>query len=307
MENTSNTKLTGTQLNGVGVALITPFSKQGEIDFAALAKVTESVIPHSAYLVVMGTTGENPTLNREEQNKVLATVNEVNAGKLPIVLGVGGYDTAEVSFRLGQVPDGVQGILSVCPYYNRPTQEGLKAHFWQIASESKWPVILYNVPTRTGVNLKPETALQLAMHPNIIGIKEASGQIEQALVIGAGKNESFALISGDDLLTVPLVALGASGVISVIANALPAFYNAQVQAALAGNFQIATKMAADMLALNNLLYQEGNPAGIKGLCSILGLAQPYTRLPLMPASDSLMKQMEKELIVLKAHYPELIP
>ncbi len=282
-------------LRGTGVALVTPFTPEGELDLPALDRIVQHMIKGSVeYLVVLGTTGESATLSGQEQDQVIRTVMESNQGKLPIVLGAGGNDTREVvrkaaSYQKQYAPDG---ILSVCPYYNRPTQEGMYRHFEAIARAIDLPLILYNVPARTASNLLPSTTLRLAKElPNVVAIKEASNDLAQCMAILADKPEDFELISGEDALTLPLVALGASGVISVAANAFPKPFSDLVRATLSGDFALARQAQYRLLALMNLLFAEGNPAGVKAAMASQGLCEATVRLPLVAASDTLREQM----------------
>ncbi len=282
-------------LRGTGVALVTPFTPEGELDLPALDRIVQHMIKGSVeYLVVLGTTGESATLSGQEQDQVIRTVMESNQGKLPIVLGAGGNDTREVvrkaaSYQKQYAPDG---ILSVCPYYNRPTQEGMYRHFEATARAIDLPLILYNVPARTASNLLPSTTLRLAKElPNVVAIKEASNDLAQCMAILADKPEDFELISGEDALTLPLVALGASGVISVAANAFPKPFSDLVRATLSGDFALARQAQYRLLALMNLLFAEGNPAGVKAAMASQGLCEATVRLPLVAASDTLREQM----------------
>lgn len=281
------------KLVGTGVALVTPFEENGAIDYKGLKKL----LLHTAnggvdYYVVMGTTGESATLSRDEKNDVLSFVLENNPRKLPVVFGIGGNDTRHV---LGDIKatdfTGVDAILSVCPYYNKPSQEGIVLHFKAIADAAPVPIIIYNIPGRTATNITAETMLRLAEHPNISAVKEASGNLEQCMRIAQGKPRDFLLISGDDMMTVPLYSIGASGVISVLANALPAIFARMKKYALERRFDKASREQFRLLELNPLMYAEGNPTGVKQLLSEMGVCKPYTRLPMAPASDALSKKI----------------
>ena len=282
-------------LNGTGVALITPFNEELEIDFEALGRLINHVSEGNAdYLVILGTTGESVTLSTKEKHQVLAYITEHNVRNLPLVFGLGGYNTRElVEFlpELTQYP--LRAILSVTPYYNRPGQAGLVQHFSQLADKSKFPVILYNVPSRTGCNIKAETTLELSNHPNIIGIKEASGDLLQCLEIAAHKPADFFLISGDDALTLPIISIGGQGVISVVANAYPAQFSSMVKSALAGSYQDAQKELFALSEAIKLTTLEGNPTGIKSIVQHLGLCRDLVRLPLVVASQSLKERIAK--------------
>ena len=288
------------KFNGTGVALVTPFLENGALDLPALGKLVQHVSQKGGvdFLVVLGTTAESVTLETEEQDQVIREVMRVNEGKLPVVLGCGGNNTASVVAQMKAYTDSYHpdGFLSVCPYYNKPTQEGLYLHFKAIAQEAKLPVILYNVPARTGSNLLPATALRLAKEfPQFVSIKEASGSVEQCMEIMAGKPEAFDLLSGDDALTLPITAIGGKGVISVAANALPLEFSAISRLMMEGNFDEARKAHYKILNLMNLNFREGNPAGIKAMLSIFGICGRTVRLPLAQASDALHHEMALEI------------
>lgn len=287
-----------TNIRGVGVALITPFTDQGEVDFAALGTLLNRVTDGGAdYLVVLGTTAETPTLTADEKTAVLRFVLGQNAGKLPIILGIGGNNTAEVVAGIRrQDLSGVDAILSVTPYYNRPSQEGLYLHYKAIAEAAPCGVVLYNVPGRTGVNLKPRTALRLASEfPNVIAIKEASGSLSQAAYILRDRPDGFAVISGDDNLTLPMAALGADGVISVAANAFPKTFCDMAHKALDGDTATAARLHLRMMETVDALFEEGNPTGIKCALSCLGIIRNTLRLPLVPSSDALTEKIGRLL------------
>lgn len=276
------------QFTGTGVALVTPFKKDGSVDFNALTKITKNIIANGVdYLVVHGTTSEAPVLTESEKKAVLQTVMDANEGRLPIVLGIGGNNTKAIIDQLDHSNlDGIDAILSVAPYYNKPGQAGLKAHFDAIAHHSPKPVILYNVPGRTSSNLSSATTLALAnQHQNIIAIKEASGNFEQIMDIIANKPAHFNVVSGDDLLTLPLIALGATGVISVVANALPKEFSTMVSEAIQGRNAQALALHYRMMPIINLLFAEGNPAGVKALLSEQGFCENTLRLPLVEVSE----------------------
>lgn len=280
------------KLYGTGVALVTPFTEDLGVDFKALKKLLRHTAKGVDYYVVMGTTGESATLTPEEKREVLRFVVENNEKKLPVVYGIGGNNTAEVleAIRHSDL-GGVSALLSVSPYYNKPSQQGIIQHFRKIADLSPVPVILYNVPGRTSSNLTAETTLELANHQNIAGIKEASGNLEQCMRIARGMPRDFLLISGDDLLTVPLYAIGARGVISVLANAYPLAFRKMKDFAFAGNYSRASKELFRLLDINGPMYEEGNPVGLKTLLSELGITQPFVRLPLVAASAGLRKRI----------------
>jgi 4-hydroxy-tetrahydrodipicolinate synthase len=276
------------KLAGTGVALVTPFTKTGAIDFPALRNLLRHTAKGVDYWVVMGTTGEAAALGKAEKKEVLQFVLANNPARLPVVYGIGGNNTAQVIEELKTTNTaGVTAILSVSPYYNKPSQEGIYRHFCAVADASPKPVILYNVPGRTGSNLTATTTLRLAAHPNIMGIKEASGNLEQCMAIARSKPAGFMLISGDDLLTVPLYAIGAEGVISVLANAYPKTFRKMTTAAAKGRYQQATKALFSLLDINTPMYEEGNPVGIKALLAELKICKPHVRLPLAAASPEL--------------------
>lgn len=283
---------------GTGVALVTPFLSDGRIDFVSLEKLVNHCLTGGVdYLVVLGTTGESATLNTEEKAQVLQKVKEVNQGRKPIVLGHGGNDTARLILGMQSIDwEGVDAILSVSPYYNKPSQAGIQAHYEALATDAPVPVILYNVPGRTGSNMTAATTLKLAAHPNIIGIKEASGNVEQAMAIAASKSEDFLLISGDDLLTPSLIAIGAVGAISVLANSHPAEFSQMVQHSRNQDFEAAAAIWKNWIALNPLLYEEGNPVGIKAVLSMLGICETHVRQPLRKVSDGLMARIREAMV-----------
>ena len=272
-------------LKGMGVALITPFHEDGTIDFPALARLVEYQIQNGIdYLVVLGTTAETPTLTEEEKARVRSFVIEKVAGRVPIVMGLGGNNTRAIVDSLKtQNFDGVDAILSVVPYYNKPSQEGIYQHYKAIAQATKLPVILYNVPGRTGVNMTDETTLRLARDfDNIVAIKEASGNITQMDDIIKNKPADFMVISGDDGITFPLITLGAVGVISVIGNAFPREFSRMVRLALNGDYASALTIHHRFTELFSLLFVDGNPAGVKCLLHAMGYIQNQLRLPLVP-------------------------
>jgi len=291
------------QLKGVGVALITPFNQKGEVDYPSLKRLLEFVTKEGTdYLVVQGTTSEVPTLSKDEKRKILDFILEFNQRKLPIVLGLAGYDTAELIKTIHSTHmDGVDAILSVTPYYNRPQQAGLYAHYMAVADASSKPVILYNVPSRTGVNLTAATTLQLAKdHQNIIAVKEASGNMAQIMEIIKGKPEGFSVISGDDLLTLPIMSLGAVGVISVAGNACPGFMALLVKECLKGDFVASAKIHYQLIDFINSLFMDGSPAGIKAALNIMGFCDNVLRLPLVPVNETVYKIIKERITTLLA-------
>jgi 4-hydroxy-tetrahydrodipicolinate synthase len=275
---------------GTGVALVTPFLEDLQVDFSSLERLINHVITGGVdYLVVLGTTGESATLTASEKAKVLKACVEFNRGRVPLMLGLGGNATQKLLDEIEQTDFyGVAGILSVSPYYNKPTQEGIIAHYRALADASPVPLVLYNIPGRTMSNLTAATTLALSHHPNIIGIKEASGNLEQCMQIAASMPKDFLLLSGDDLLTKPIQSIGGSGVISVLANALPTTFKTLVE----GDESSSLHAAYSLLRLNGLMYEEGNPVGIKNLLLHLGILQTdQVRLPLLRASQELSEKI----------------
>ncbi|MEO8148832.1 MAG: 4-hydroxy-tetrahydrodipicolinate synthase [Bacteroidia bacterium] len=279
---------------GTGVAMVTPFTKQGNIDYTALGKLTNHLINGKLeYLVVLGTTGESATLSKDEKRSVLQCVLDANQKHLPVVLGVGGNNTAEVISGLdAKHLTGVDAILSVTPFYNRPNQEGLYAHYKAVSENSPLPVILYNVPTRTGVNMTAETQLRLANDfKNIVATKEASGNIEQITNIIQHKPEDFLVISGDDPLTLPLMACGADGLISVVGNAFPKQVSEMVRMAMKNKMNEARKLHYSLSDITKLMFTEGSPAGVKEVLQHLGICGNTLRLPLTNVSHKIAEQI----------------
>lgn len=290
---------------GLGIALVTPFKADGSIDFEALVRLTNYQIEGGAnFLCVLGTTSESPTLSTDEKRQVLQTVLRVNQGRLPILLGCGGNNTHAVVKEIEQKDfTGVDGILSVCPYYNKPSQEGLYQHFSAISAASPVPVILYNVPGRTGVNLHWETTIRLANDcKNIIAIKEASGDLEQVDNIIKAKPQDFDVLSGDDALTFRMVAGGAAGAISVIGNALPREFSRMISLQFEGKLSEARKIHHRFHDLYSLLFVDGNPAGVKALLSQMGFIENVLRLPLVPTRISTQQQIADIIQTLKLDY-----
>jgi 4-hydroxy-tetrahydrodipicolinate synthase len=279
---------------GTGVALVTPFTQNLDIDYASLGRLLKHVSQGGVeYLVVLGTTGESATLSAQEKEEVLTFVKKNNTAGLPIMYGLGGNNTREILEQIAHTDwDGVDAILSVSPYYNKPSQAGIYEHYKAIADTCPVPVMLYNVPARTSSNMTAATTLKLAKHPNIIGTKEASGDMVQCMEIARGKPADFLLISGDDLLALPMICFGAMGVISVLANAFPAPFTQMVRDALAGNFFEASQKVFGFLRINPLLYEEGNPVGLKQVLQYAGLCTNGVRLPLASASQSLSTRIQ---------------
>ena len=287
------------ELKGLGVAMVTPFTKNGEIDVKGLKNLTEHIIQGGAdYLVILGTTGESVTLSKEEKKLVIDTILSCNNGRKPAVLGIGGNNTHEIAAQLSRIDiHGIDAILSVTPYYNKPNQNGLYEHYKTLSESSKLPIILYNVPGRTSVNMLPETVSKIAFEcRNIIGIKEASGNVEQVMSVIQQTPKEFLVISGDDALTLPLIATGADGVISVVGNAFPKEFSEMVNSALSGQVEEARSIHYRLLDLIHLLFKEGNPTGVKEVLAQLDVCENYLRLPLVEASDALSDQLRREMI-----------
>ncbi len=285
-------------LRGMGVALITPFKKDKSIDFDALAKLVEYQIKSGAdYLVVLGTTAETPALSAQEKADLKRFIADRVAGRVPLVIGCGGNNTAAVVEEVKTLDTNDFGaVLSVVPYYNKPSQEGIYQHYSAIAKASPLPIILYNVPGRTGVNMSAETTLRLAAdHPNIIGIKEASGNISQMDEIIKHKHPEFLVISGDDGITFPLITLGAAGVISVIGNAFPREFSKMVRLALEGEYDAARAIHHRFTDLFSLLFVDGNPAGVKCLLHAMGFIENELRLPLVPTRITTYEKIRQVL------------
>lgn len=282
-----------TSLKGTGVALITPFDQIGDVDFIGLEKLLIHTAKGVDYYVVQGTTGESVTTTDVEKATILEFVIKHNPQKLPIVYGIGGNNTVHVIETIEKTNlDNVDAILSVSPYYNKPTQAGIIQHFVNIADTSPIPIILYNVPSRTGSNMTAETTIELSKHKNIIGIKEASGNVEQAMAINKNTTSDFLLISGDDLLTPTLISAGAVGVISVLANAFPLEFKEMFIKASKNDSSGMENALKNLIAMNPLMYEEGNPVGIKEVLRCMNICGNNVRLPLLPASNNLSKRIK---------------
>ena len=285
-------------LRGLGIALVTPFTSDGQVDYKSLKRLVEYQIDNGAdFLCILATTGETPCLTQDEKDKITQLVKDVNHGRLPILKGCGGNNTAAVVEELRTADwSGIDGILSVCPYYNKPSQEGLYQHFKAIAEASPLPVVLYNVPGRTGINLKPETTVRLANDcENIVAVKEASGSLEQVDEIIKNKPQRFDVLSGDDALTFSMVASGAAGVISVIGNALPKEFSRMIRLEFQGEYEPARKIHHMFTELYSLLFVDGNPAGVKALLHEMGFIENQLRLPLVPTKVSTLQKMAEIL------------
>lgn len=279
---------------GLGIALVTPFASDGSVDYDVLRNLLDYQLKNGAdFFCILATTGETPTLTKDEKQKIKELVVEKVGDKVPILIGCGGNNTADVVNEL-QTADfsGIDGILSVCPYYNKPSQEGLYQHFKAIAGATNMPVVLYNVPGRTGVNLKAETTVRLARDcENIVAIKEASGSLEQVDEIIKNKPDGFDVISGDDALTFPMIACGAAGVISVIGNALPKEFSRMIRLEMKGEIESARKIHHKFTDLFNLLFVDGNPAGVKAMLHEMGMIENVLRLPLVPTRLTTMQKI----------------
>lgn len=285
-------------IRGTGVALVTPFFENGSIDFDALAKLLEHQINGGVdYLVVLGTTGETASISDPERFQILDFVADQVKGRVPLVAGFGGNDTRHVIESLAEYTRlaDYQAILSVCPYYNKPNQEGLYLHYKAIAEVCSLPIILYNVPSRTGCNMEAATTLRLAKEfDNVIAIKEASGDLNQIMEICRDREQGFLVISGDDILTLPMMSLGIDGLISVLGNALPSEISTMVRAALNNDFQQAKKVHFRLLQMMHYIFEEGNPVGVKSLMASLGICTANVRLPLAGASKALHEKIRLE-------------
>ena len=287
---------------GSGVALVTPFKPDDSIDFSALRKLVRLQIDGGIdFLVVQGTTGESPTLSLDEKMEVLKTVIDENQGKLKIVYGLGGNNTKQIGELFKLIPPGVDGILSVSPYYNKPIQKGIIEHFKYIASCTSLPIILYNVPGRTGSNMLPETTLELAKIENIVAVKEASGNMEQIMEIIRLRPAGFGVLSGDDAITMPLIAAGADGVISVVANAFPERFSEMVRSSMDEKLATARKGHYDLLPITKMFFEEGNPGGVKIALAKRGIMNPHMRLPLVQVSSNLQQRIENETTALMSN------
>ena len=284
------------KFRGTGVAIITPFKNDSSIDLAALGRVVNHVITGGVnYIVVLGTTGESVTLTKDEKKAIISYVVEVTDSRVPIVVGIGGNNTQEIinSIRHTNL-NGIEGILSVAPYYNKPNQRGLFQHFKAIANSTSIPVILYNVPGRTCSNISSDTTLELANEcENVVAIKEASGDMAQIMRIIKNKPDNFSVISGDDLMTIPIIASGGAGVISVLANAFPLATSELVANSLKSNFRSAREIQLRYLEMIDLLFVDGNPAGVKAMLSMMNLCLNNLRLPLVPVNRTIYTRIQK--------------
>ena len=282
------------KFKGTGVALVTPFNENGKVDYNGLQKLVEFQINNGTnYLVVQGTTGESVTLTNDEKIAVLDYIIEINAGKLPILFGVGGNSTSDVCDKIKFFSGHkIDGFLSVSPYYNKPSQQGIYEHFKSISNSTSLPIIIYNVPLRTSSNITADTTVQLAKDfKNIVGVKEASGNLEQIMTIILKKPDNFLVISGDDALTLGHILVGGDGVISVIANAFPKRFSTMVNAALNKNLDLAKEKHYELLEIIHYLFVDGNPAGIKYLLKLINICSDYVRLPLVGVTEETSKKL----------------
>jgi len=287
---------------GLGIALVTPFKQDGSVDYEALLRLVDYQLKNGAdFFCILATTGETPTLTQEEKSKIKNLIVDRVQARVPILMGCGGNNTAAVVEELKNGDfKGVDGVLSVCPYYNKPSQEGLYQHFKAIAAATELPVVLYNVPGRTGVNLKAETTVRLAQDcKNIVAIKEASGNLEQIDEIIKNKPKDFDVISGDDALTFPMISCGAVGVISVIGNALPKEFSKMIRLQMRGEYDPARKIHHRFTDLFSLLFVDGNPAGVKAMLHEMGFIENVLRLPLVPTRISTLQRMSEIMKELK--------
>lgn len=294
--------MSDTRFTGTGVAIITPFNTNNSVDYPALERVVEHCINGKVnYIVVLGTTGESVTLNQSEKIEVIDTVVKATSKRVPVVVGIGGNNTQDVIDGIKTVNfNGIDGILSVVPYYNKPNQKGIYEHYKAIAQVSPLPVILYNVPGRTGINMNTETTVSLAHDfKNLVAVKEASGNMQQVMEILRDKPSGFDVISGDDALTFPMLTLGATGVISVIANAFPLDFSTMVEEALSGNYPLARKIHFTYLEVIGAIFTEGNPAGVKAIMHQQELIKNVVRLPLTSVSEKHYQKLNEIVQKLK--------
>ena len=286
-----------TELKGTGVALVTPFTTNGKVDFLALGKLIDAIMAGGVeYLVTLGTTGETPTLDKQEKIDIIHFTFDKVAGRLPVVVGIGGNNTAELVKDLQNFPlDKAIAVLSASPNYNKPSQEGIYQHYKVLAESSPKPILLYNVPGRTGRNMTADTTLRLASLPNIAGMKEASGDMAQCALLLRDKPDDFLVVSGDDALALAQLATGMDGVISVAANAFPAEFSNMVRKCLANDFPAARMINNQLIEAYDLMFAENNPAGVKAFMAEQGLLDNYFRLPVVPLSDGLYAKVKAYL------------
>ena len=286
---------------GTGVALVTPFDNKYHVDFQGLQKLLHYVMDSQVdYLVVHGTTGEAATTTVDEQKAILSFIHTQNTSKLPIICGISGNHTSAVLKTIASIDlEGIDAVLVTCPYYNKPSQEGIYQHYQAVADACSVPILLYNIPARTGTNIAAATTLRLSTHPNILGIKEASGDLLQCMDIVKGKHDDFLVIAGDDMLTLPMIAIGAIGVISAIANGLPKKMRQIVDLALQCNMPAARTCTLELLPVDKLVRQVGNPVGTKAMLAALGICQSHVRLPLVQAPQAFAKVMHTAILQLQ--------
>ncbi|MEE1945097.1 4-hydroxy-tetrahydrodipicolinate synthase [Pedobacter sp. KR3-3] len=286
------------KFHGTGVALVTPFNTDGTVDYQGLKKLINHLVDGGIdYLVSLGTTGETATLSKDEKKKVWDFTAEINDGRLPLVAGIGGNDTLNIAEAIKSFENNqYSALLSVSPYYNKPTQEGIYQHYKYLSEQSELPIILYNVPGRTGSNMSPETTCRLAHDfKNIIATKEASGSFDQFNQIMRDKPADFMLISGDDPIALPMISIGAVGVISVVGNALPQQLSSMIRLALQGDYKAALPIHLSLLEITRLMFAEGNPAGVKAVLKQLNICGDDVRLPLVKATEGLNKSLAQQV------------
>lgn len=280
-------------IKGTGVALVTPFNEDYSVDHESLAKLVDHQCENGTdYLVILGTTGESPVVSKKEKQEIIETVKKANKGRLPLVLGMGSNNTLDLINELKNLDtEGLTAILSVSPYYNKPNQEGIYRHYMAVADASPLPVILYNVPGRTGANMTAETTLKLAKHPNICAVKEASGNFSQCMEIIQHKAEDFVVISGDDAFTLPFIAMGMEGVISVICNAYPRKFSDMIDRCMQGDFESAKTLHYELLDQMNLIFADGSPSGIKIILNELGICKTFVKPPLYEVNEKVKNML----------------
>jgi 4-hydroxy-tetrahydrodipicolinate synthase len=289
------------KFSGTGVAIVTPFKADYSLDTDALEKITDHIIKGGCnYIVVLGTTGESVTLSKEEKATVMKCIRKANNKRVPMMLGIGGNNTKDIIDQLTHTDfEGFEAILSVSPYYNKPNQEGICLHYEAIADASTLPILLYNVPGRTGMNMTAETTLRLAKHPKIFGVKEASGNFDQCMEIIKNKPSDFMVISGDDAYTLPFIAMGMNGVISVIANAYPGLYSKMTRECLDYNFSEAQRLHYMMTNTIKLMFADGSPGGVKAYLKLMGLCESTVRMPLAPPGKPVLEKIKADYETLK--------
>jgi 4-hydroxy-tetrahydrodipicolinate synthase len=290
------------KFTGTGVAIVTPFKADSSLDLPALEKIVDHIIKGGCnYIVALGTTGESVTLSKDEKKEVMKCIRKANNQRVPLMLGIGGNNTKEILDQIAHTDfEGFDAVLSVSPYYNKPNQEGICRHYEAIADASPLPVLLYNVPGRTGMNMTAETTLRLAKHPKIFGVKEASGNFDQCMEILRNKPSDFMVISGDDAYTLPFIAMGMQGVISVVANAYPGMYSQMTRECIDFNFTEAQHLHYKLLNTIKLMFSDGSPGGVKAYLHQMGLCENIVRMPLAPVSQAVMDNIKQDFERLKA-------